>query len=770
MSQSTSTVQLVDFWTNRIQSDLAPFSDPGGEVTLVKQGRTISASWSQRGKEREAKFSVSHDGVRVQSSQREYAYRAFFASPEMADLPSLARMIVKARPAQLYIETKARVEGGAHGPKIAGALECIRDALRGQQAEEATQIVMITGDAGAGKTSVLQELVRTQADGFVRGKADCVYLYVNAQGRALARFTEAVAAELDELRSSLTFHEVTPLVRLGLLVPVIDGFDELLGVGGYDEAFSSLSAFVEELDGDGQLITSARSAYYEQEFVSRSASASSLGAPIWKQTSVQVLDWTSEESAAYVRGKCAEKQLTDAETTSALDKVEAAFVGENSALLTKPLFVSKTLDLVLKGERLDLEQGLLRSMVSIYLERERTEKLLDRSGRSLLSAKQIESLLIEVSEEMWNLETRELDTRSVKSIAEYVVESYGVGAGSQTIVERMSSMAFLSKGSRHNSVTFEHETFFAYFLASRFAERICLSDVPLNVLLGRSALSEDIASMTAQRLGVVENSSGPGVQSVIARLGNAGALQSPRQTQVRENSGRIAQSLLKLVCRGQRSLSDLVICRLIFPGGDFDSVTLDRPRFQDVEFRRVDLTRTSFLTGSAEGTSFFDVIVDRSVTRLELTGIDYRSNVLGLRVVGADSAKSEFDPIIVRAVLVDVGMLMSAAPAPRTRSVRTEIVSLLERFVRAYNRANPLCVADDTLRAIFLDSNWAELQRCLVESQAVSAESKNTSGRPKTFLRRTVTQQQILAGMDPDADVPNSVQRLWSLLEERFHS
>ena len=588
------------------------------------------------------------------------------------------------------------------------------------------------------------------------------------QGRALARFTEAVAAELDELRSSLTFHEVTPLVRLGLLVPVIDGFDELLGVGGYDEAFSSLSAFVEELDGDGQLITSARSAYYEQEFVSRSASVSSLGTPIWRQVGIQVLDWTAEESESYVLRTCEGRGLAPDASAKILAAVRSAFSGDNNPLFTKPLFVSKTLDIVLSGKSLDSDRGLLQSMVSIYLERERTEKLLDRNGRSLLTAPQIETLLTEVAEEMWNLETRELDTRSVKSIAEYVVESYGVETGAQIVIERMPTMAFLSLGSRKNSVAFEHETFFSYFLASRLADRLRVSQAPLDVLLGRSVLSDDIAAITAERMGLIASGEGSDLQSTIARMGSAGVAQTARQMQVRENSGRVTQAMLKFACRGNRVVQDLVVSRVVFPGGDLRGVVMERPRFLHVEFRRVDLTQTALHSGTAEHTTFFDVAVDRRRTRLELAGLDYRSAIVGLRVAREEVFHSEFDPQVVRAVLVDVGLLESTAPQPRRRTVRPQIVELFERFVRAYNRANPICTADDTLRGIFTNQNWEELQRSLVESQLVSVERKNTSGRPKVFLRRLVTQQEMLAGIDPDAAVPSNVDRFWSLLEERF--
>ena len=95
---------------------------------------------------------------------------------------------------------------------------------------DSTRVIMVTGEAGAGKTQVLQELVRRQADNYLRGKTHKLFLYVNAQGRALARLNEALATELQDLRVSLTYHSVATLARVGILIPIIDGFDELLGV------------------------------------------------------------------------------------------------------------------------------------------------------------------------------------------------------------------------------------------------------------------------------------------------------------------------------------------------------------------------------------------------------------------------------------------------------------------------------------------------------------------------------------------------------------
>ena len=140
---------------------------------------------------------------------------------------------------------------------------------------------MVTGEAGSGKTRVLQELVRRQADSYLRGQTNKLFLYVNAQGRALARLNEALATELQDLRVNLTYHSVATLARVGIVIPVIDGFDELLGVSGYDDAFSSLAQFLEQMEGQGCLVASARSVYYEAEFLARAGKESATGDQAW---------------------------------------------------------------------------------------------------------------------------------------------------------------------------------------------------------------------------------------------------------------------------------------------------------------------------------------------------------------------------------------------------------------------------------------------------------------------------------------------------------
>lgn len=763
MTETLPVQQLFDYWNARIQRDLTPFADPGTEVALVPQGRTINATWVQRASPREARFTVSLDGVSVQFKQRTYPYRSFFASSEMADLLALAKMILQAKKPRPYVDTKATVDESSEEQS---ALSAIGSALGDRLSQDATTIVMVTGDAGAGKTSVLLELVRLQAELYTRGQTDSLFLYVNAQGRALARFTEALAAELDELRSALTFHEITPLVRLGLITPVIDGFDELLGVGGYDEAFSSLSAFVEELDGDGQIVASARSTYYEQEFVARASTVSSLGSQYWVQRGVKVREWGDEQFTDYVQRQCAARGVSPVATESALNAVREAFKGRNAQLASKPLFVARTLDLVLDGKAPSGADDLLEALVSTYIERERTEKLLDRSSRPILTSNDIRSLLVELAEEMWSQETRELDTKSVRSVAEYVLGINGIDMTSQRVViERMPTMAFLAKGERYQNITFEHETFFAFFFAQRLAERLCSKDTPLDVLLGRSVLSPDIARLATDRLGFGGGKKVEDLRVSINRICVAASQASPRRSQVQENGGRLVQSFLKAECSAGETPDGIVVSDIVIPGGDLAEVRLTNAVIKNVEFRRVDLRRTAIRSSRAESVMLMEVVIDPATTRLELAGLDPRSSILGLRVLSGGSIAPVFAPEDVLKALQDVGAIAAAHVTPPSRRIPKVTLDLVEKFVRAYKRANPICTSDDFMRAIFTSHEWPKIQKLLVSSGVVTEEARATSGSKKSFLRRQVLPEEIMAGLDPSAEVPDPVKVFWSSLE-----
>lgn len=763
----TELGEFFDYWRGRIERDLIPFADPGTRLEVIGDKRHLTAHWLARATRQEAVFSLSLDGgVQVSFRGRSLTYKSFLACSELADLLGLAKMILQTQSPGFFVPTKACLSDDPEAPRRA-AVPLLQDLLASEP-PDVTRIVMVTGEAGAGKTRVLQALVTEQARLYQHGRTETLYLYINAQGRALARLNEALATELQDLRALLTYHGVSALVRCGILVPIIDGFDELLGVGGYDDAFSSLTGFIEELNGQGQIVASARSTYYEQEFVARASSVSSLGAQAWTQVPLEVVPWGGDEFREYVRLYSQGQNLTDDSQQTLQQRVDAIFSGRNEQLRQKPLFVARTIDILQKEPDFTGGEDLLKELVAAYLERERREKLLDRHGGTLLSAPQMESLFTTLAEEMWNQETRELDKRSIKEIAEYVLLTEGVSEGVQrVVVERMPQLAFLVPGERSAGVAFEHEMFFSYFLAQVFEDKLLKEASGVRVFLSRSVLPIEVAMTAVASIDrVLPLSVSENAQTLLNRLAEAGRVETPRAAQIRENAGIVAGAVLKTGTSTGR-LQGIRLWQVVLPGGDLDGVEVRDARVESVEFRRVDLSGARFVRCRGDGLVLSEVVVDPSRSRLEFEGLDPLSQVVGLRVREGGLVRALYDPAEIRRALISCGAIPEsvAEEVSTVRAVPEAYKLLLGRLARAYGRTNPVCTADDTLRGLFMDRDWPELERLLVEHGIVTRESRSAKGRPKTFLRRQFLPEVMMAGADRAAVVPPRVRSFWNDLE-----
>ena len=761
---------FVKYWRDRIKSDLASFSDPGAPVELTDPGRRFSAIWTMRGVTRDALFSISGaDGVAVQTDRRKMPYSRFVAGAGMADLRHVAQMILKASERRVFVETNAlRSDAASAAPRP--AVELLTELVNEEDAD-ATRVSMITGGAGAGKTCVLQELVRRQAERYMRGETDRLLFYVNAQGRALARLNEALATELQDLRVGLTYHSVSVLTRLGILAPVIDGFDELLGVSGYDDAFSSLAGFLDQLDGEGQILASARSVYYEEEFLARAGDASAVSGG-WRLVSVAVSEWSDSSRDRYLDERAQAEGLSGRRAYRLRKGVRAVLGGAHHVLGSKPLFVARTADMLLRDPGFAGGEDLLRELVRRLLERERREKLLDRQSRPLLTEVQLDGLLCELAEEMWNQETRELDSRSVRELAELAMIGEEVPDSTrQVIVERMPTLACLSPGASPGDVAFEHDLFFFFFLAEVVASQL-LSGKDLQAVLSRSALAEEVAdrvALQAQASGRLE--SPEQLQQLLDRLAEACAVEWRRTAQVRENAGLIVMALLRSYGgkdRG-REIADCTIRSVVFPGGHLEGVTLRRCRLIDVVMRRTDLVAARFVECEARNVRILEPLVAGDSTLLDLNGLA-AEQVTGLRSRTDGVVETSYAPAEVAEILRACGASIAAGSEPGASEVDPDVVKLLTRLMRIYARANPVCTGDDTTKKVFGHPQWPRLQKLLVKHHVVKKETRQTSGTKATFLRRQFLPEQIMAGLRRRADVDPNIRAFWREIEAKTAS
>jgi hypothetical protein len=761
-------MSFVEAWTSRIETDLTPFIDPGTTLALDSKGSVIEAVWSQRRRDVSAKFVIKNlSELTVEFGGKAYSYRAFFASESMADILGMAKGTLLVHRASTYVETQASTpdlidrEGAA--TDVISRLVSTRD-----NESELTSFVMVTGEAGAGKTSVLKELVRRQADKYVRGQADFVYLYIDAQGRALARFNEALATELNDLRVSLPIYAVAPMVKLGLIVPVIDGFDELLGVGGYDDAFSSISSFVEELRGMGALVASARSTYYEQEFLARANRAAQFGEHSWRLLSVVVKAWGSKEREDFV----AKKAGGDKDAQKALSqKLNKVFSGENLPLGQKPLFVVRVGEFLSKGEDLSGEGRLLEQLVDAFLTREQSEKLKSKAGKPILTKDELRALCADFAEEMWNLGTRELDKVTVRELADLAMsESDATSADKAIVIERMPSMAFLQPGESQGSVSFEHELFFDLFLASRLAQKIIAANPGLSLVLGRSTMPESLAEGVAEQ---ITGSLGYEFPKLAETLSVAAASFGAKQQFVRENAGRIVAHLICAARAQGESVTHMSLKEFAFPGSDLSGAVFESVTLTNVDFKRVDLVGSSFVNCIAERVLFDSPLIGND-TKLDIQGISVEEGFSGLRVVdeaGDGQIASIYDPERIQKYLKAADFpAAQLVEVVAVRDVDPVVVRLVERLAKAYSRCNPICAQDEYMASIFHDSNWPAVMKVAVAEGIIKPEDRDAHGARRQFFRKKVQPEHLLIGLRRESNVSDEVERFWIALEKQFPS
>ena len=368
-------------------------------------------------------------------------------------------------------------------------------------------------------------------------------------------------------------------------------------------------------------------------------------------------------------------------------------------------------------------------------------------------------LMRELAEDMWNQDTRELDARSIREVAEYVVENEGLANGTkEVVIERMPTLAFLSQGEApaRRAGTFEHESFFFYFLGKTIASKILELEGDMRIILSRSPLPEDVADRVAIE---IENSgrlSSETVPDFVNKLVYAAKTEWTRSTQVKENSGLLIMALFRKCGR----VGGCTVHSVVFPGGNLSGVVLKECLLDNVVFRRTNLTAARFEDCDANDVLFIETRLNSASTRLNLRGVKV-SQFLGIR----DSEnRIDYDPDIITQKLVDCGAPVRKESTSHF-SVSSEYVALIQRLMRAYRRGNPIFADDRRLAAIFGDPRWPILRRLLIEHHLIEEEYRHPGGRPKEVYRRRFLAEDLILGLSGDPGVDQRIQNFWKDLE-----
>jgi len=525
----------------------------------------------------------------------------------LARLPLLADRLISTIPATSpFITSEAEVleslevRPGEEPEHVPDALAATQHALEARSPLETT-VLYITSDAGEGKTCLINELARTQAQRFKERASDWVLVPVPLGGRHFLRFDDIVIGALVNRYRFPYFYYTAflELVRLGVVVPAFDGFEEMFVENTSGEALSAMGILVNSMQSCGAVVIAARKAYFEFENLKTQArlydtfSDFSVGF-----AKVTLKRWKEPQFTSY----CIARHLPAAEHLyqRVTDRIDP-----EHPLVTRPVLVRRLVDIAEGSTSLDDFLTSLQTsgadffavFVRGIIEREAHEKWLDRSGdaaQPLLSIDEHCKLLSLIALEMWQSRVDFLKADTLQFVTDYFSETRKKSAAlAAQIRERIKGHALLVPSSNvQGAIEFDHDEFEHHFLGEAISD-LC-STTP-----GPSARSDLLNSLrkgvlpmhTLSALVTALRRQSATRQREIAGLLSEVAVLDGQTSFTHENCASIVLALLSGL-EGEI----ITIRRLSFPAHSLRDKKLHRANFENCFFAHSSLENAE-LTG-----------------------------------------------------------------------------------------------------------------------------------------------------------------------------
>lgn len=709
----------------QVRADLAAFADTHSLIEVDATG----ATWRRHNRELKASFAQGADSLpTVGTNGVSLGYRDFLASPEMADLTALAEAMFWSLSEQKhYVESRATTGEDEEPAPVEGLLKSqVANLPFGS-----TRVIFLRGAAGAGKTCALRQLARRQAERYVDHGATSLYLYIDAQARSLARLDDAVALVLQDLNARFTYRALAPLTRHGLIVPIIDGFDELLGTGEGTDALDALSQFLARLQGRGATLASARSTYFDfQKFRSRAARLARASNSSFELVSVDLQPWSDAEMQVYLDKAAIPGRIGASTPREALEKLRKAYTVEGgNDLFATPFFLAAAADSLVHTRPADSPRPIssatrpiariIDSFIDREVEKQRTatnDVLLDRSGHK--------RFLEMLAEEMWWQERRELDSESVRAAAELLGESEGMAERElRGFAERATSYAFLhterngSTGGQPK-LAFAHEVYSAFFLA-RFVARTVGADDNVTELLGRSKMGPTVGAEFGEcvKEGRVE------LDDVLGALARRRVPVPSRETN-RENAATLYAGILQHA----GAVSELALKDAAFIGSDLRGTRATNVRVADCEFVDVQFAGAEWTFESSKRSTYTRLHVDRD-TSLSGLRLEAGTDLVG---VATSEGRMEYERSKVMAIcqLVGIGHEEPAEehPVVSYSEEAEKVIDELHKFLRCAERLYHISDGDLKRRGFWNRRTWWHLQELMLQHDLLEIQAIQRKG------------------------------------------
>ena len=554
-----------------------------------------------------------------------------------------------------------------------------------------TSVVYLTSDAGEGKTSLIDFLAVKQAEAYKAKTSDWLLVPIPLGGRTFLRFDDVVVSALvNRLRFQLLYYDAfLELVRLGVIVPAFDGFEEMIVEASSGEAISALGSLVGNLRSAGTLLVAARRAYFDYpSFRSQARLFDAVGSGGDVAFGRMSLDrWDRNAFLTYAAAR-------NVEAPEALFGAVSERLGEQHPVLTRAVLVRRLVDVAtdeadLHGlvERIGRgHRDYFHEFVDGLVEREAQLKWLDTSGdppRAILTVAEHHELLAMVAQEMWLSATDDLRFDVVNILVEMFAGAKEMSpAVARQIGERIKQHALLVSTGFGRALAFDHEDFRLFYFGQALGRAIAAGDSgDVRAILERAALP---ASAVAEARGVILRQGGDpkAALSLLQALADA---ELPASF-VRENCGALTLALVEDTegahearnmsfpdgALRERHFSDVTVTGSYFHATSLAGTVLRDCRFAGCNFERLELDGSEKVSGS----SLDDECRIGSVVRLE--GGEQVAR-FGWEEIGHELRRAGF-----------TSGLAEATETEPTEPDPDDDLRLVQRFLRGFLRSSAL--------------------------------------------------------------------------------
>lgn len=247
-----------------VLNEISSFADPGTDVS-IKAGTThVDISIVREGEDLRITVDLSNGKTTLRGEDLTHKFSSIgglLASSHFADIRRLSatqKQVFSKFNESAFIEPEGIINDLHNSRRLSinGLDEVLLNSPNGK-----VRVVLLDGQAGVGKTSLIRRLLIKRAHGINVPPI----IHVESLGSRLFGLNHLLAASLDSLRAKFTFDQVPALVRNGLIQIAIDGFDELADSEGYADAWSALSDFISDIGGGGSIILAGRDTFFDQQ-------------------------------------------------------------------------------------------------------------------------------------------------------------------------------------------------------------------------------------------------------------------------------------------------------------------------------------------------------------------------------------------------------------------------------------------------------------------------------------------------------------------------